>query len=225
MIPNKMNPAVLFSWLIILAVGGCSWIPRAGPSTNDVLEQGQAGGEVLFDVVQVDDRVVTTLQAQPKESFAVRFKQNAQAPELKIASGDTVSVLIWESAAGGLFSEPPPAAAPTGGRSGIEPLVPESRPPASEFGAPGRPAEIGRPQEEQPPSGGNPPAAAFSIEAAAASGRRAAIIPDQQVGADGAISVPYAGRVPAAGRFPEDVQQAIEARLAEKALEPQALVI
>jgi polysaccharide export outer membrane protein len=59
----------------------------------------------------------------------------------------------------------------------------------------------------------------------AAAGRRSAEIPDQEVGADGAISVPYAGRVPAAGRLPAEVQQAIEARLAGKALEPQVLVI
>src|SRR5207244_10748205 len=50
-------------------------------------------------------------------------------------------------------------------------------------------------------------------------------LPKQEGGADGAISVPYAGRVPAAGRLPAEVQQAIEARLAEKALGPQALVI
>jgi polysaccharide export outer membrane protein len=37
--------------------------------------------------------------------------------------------------------------------------------------------------------------------------------------------VPYAGHVPAAGRSPEDVQKTIEARLAAKALQPQALVI
>jgi polysaccharide biosynthesis/export protein len=208
--------------LVALSVGGCSWIPRAGPSTSDVLEQGQAGGEILFNVVQVDDRVVDTLIAQPKERFALRFKKDAQPPEVRIAIGDTVSVLIWESAAGGLFSEAPPTPAPSGGRSGIEPLAPESRPPAGEFGSPRRPTETGRPQEEQRPSADE----SFSIEAAAATaGRRAATIPDQQVGADGAISVPYAGRVLAAGRFPEDVQQAIEARLAEKALGPQALVI
>jgi len=51
------------------------------------------------------------------------------------------------------------------------------------------------------------------------------VIPTQQVDADGAISVPYAGRVPAAGRSAEQVQQTIEARLANKALQPQALVI
>ena len=228
-----MKPTVLLFCWVTLAVAGCSWIPRAGPSTSDVLEQGQAGGEILFDVVQVDDRVVDTLRAQPKESFALRFKESAQPPEVKIAIGDTISVVIWESAAGGLFSEAPPAPVPAGGRSQTEPLAPESRPPAggqpSEFGAPnpstGRPTETAPPPEEQRPRGTGLPQQPFSIEAAAAGGRRAATIPDQQVGADGAISVPYAGRVPAAGRFPVEVQQAIEARLAEKALGPQALVI
>ena len=229
-----MKPKVLLFYWVILAVAGCSWIPRAGPSTSDVLEQGQAGGEILFDVVQVDDRVVDTLLAQPKESFALRFRENAQPPEVKIAIGDTISVVIWESAAGGLFSEAPPALAPTGGRTATEPLAPESRPPAggqpSEVGAPnpltGRPTETAPPPEEQRPRGTGLPQQPFSMEAAAAAGgRRAATIPDQQVGADGAISVPYAGQVPAAGRFPAEVQQAIEARLAEKALGPQALVI
>jgi polysaccharide biosynthesis/export protein len=215
-----MKLAVFLFSLVVLSAGGCSWIPRAGPSTSDVLAQGQSGGEILFDVVQVDDRVVATLRAEPKESFALRFKKDAQPPEVKIAIGDTVSVLIWESAAGGLFSEPSPAL--TGGRSGIEPLAPESRPPAGEFGIPRQPTETGRPPAEQQPSAGE----SFSIEAAAAAGgRRAATIPDQEVGADGAISVPYAGRIPAAGRLPTEVQQTIEARLAEKALGPQALVI
>ena len=221
-----MKPAVFLFCLIALLVGGCSWIPRAGPSTSDVLEQGQAGGEILFDVVPVDDRVVNTLIAQPKERFALRFKKDVQPPEVKIAIGDTVSVLIWESAAGGLFSEAPPAPSPAGGRSGIEPLAPESRPLPSgqqgEFGIPRQPTETGRPQEEQRPSAGE----SFPMEAiGAAAGRRSAVIPDQEVGADGAISVPYAGRVPAAGRLPAEVQQAIEARLATKALGPQALVI
>jgi polysaccharide biosynthesis/export protein len=216
-----MKPWVFLCCLIALSVGGCSWIPRAGPSTSDVLKQGQAGGEILFDVVQVDDRVVNALIAQPKERFALRFQKDAQPPDVKIAVGDTVSVLIWESAAGGLFSETPPTRAPAGGPSGIEPLAPESRPPpAGEFGIPRRPTEPGGPQEETRPRAG----LSFPVEVSAA-GRRSAVIPDQEVGADGAISVPYAGRVPAAGRLPAEVQQAIEARLAEKALGPQILVI
>jgi polysaccharide export outer membrane protein len=226
-----MKPAVLAACLVTGLIGGCSWFPSAGPSTNEVLEQGRAGGDILFDVVEVDDRVVSTLLAQPRESFALRFKKDVQPPEVRIAVGDTISVLIWESAAGGLFSEAPPVTQPRA-RGGVEPLAPEAGPPAGdrrgEFGAPSPPVrqppgETNR-REGLPPSG-TPPGQLPLTEAAATSGRRAAIIPEQEVGADGAISVPYAGRIPAAGRMPDEVQHTIEARLAEKALEPQALVI
>ena len=55
-------------------------------------------------------------------------------------------------------------------------------------------------------------------------GSRNVTIPEQMVGQDGGISVPFAGRVTAAGRLPVEVQKAIEQRLAEKAIEPQAIV-
>ena len=224
-----MKLAILFASLLAMTLNGCSWIPRAGPSTGEVLEQARAGGEIMFDVVEVDERVVSTLLSQPQESLAARFKKTAEPPEVKIAIGDTISVLIWESAAGGLFSEAPPAPSAAGSRTGIEPLAPESRPPAGEIGAPG---VLGRPGEEAARPRTNealrriPPRGTFGIEPAATSGgRQPARIPDQLVGPDGAISVPYAGRVQAAGRSPAEVQQTIEARLAEKALQPQALVI
>ena len=47
---------------------------------------------ILFDVVEVDDRVVSTLHSQPRESFARRFDTTALPSELKIAVGDTISV-------------------------------------------------------------------------------------------------------------------------------------
>ena len=49
-------------------------------------------------------------------------------------------------------------------------------------------------------------------------------IPEQVVGRDGGISVPFAGRVPVAGRTTVEVQHEIERRLAEKAIEPQVIV-
>jgi len=55
-------------------------------------------------------------------------------------------------------------------------------------------------------------------------GSRSVTIPEQMVGQDGGISVPFADRVPAAGRLPIEVQKTIERRLAEKAIEPQAIV-
>ena len=56
------------------------------------------------------------------------------------------------------------------------------------------------------------------------SGSRSVTIPEQIVGQDGGISVPFAGRVSVAGRLPTEVQRAIEQRLAEKAIEPQVIV-
>lgn len=56
------------------------------------------------------------------------------------------------------------------------------------------------------------------------SGSRSVTIPEQVVGQDGGISVPFAGRVPVAGRLPTEVQRSIEQRLAEKAIEPQVIV-
>jgi polysaccharide biosynthesis/export protein len=208
-----MKPFVFLVCLVPLLPCGCSWLPGTGPFASEVVEQGQRAGDVLFDIVDVDDRVVSTVLAQPRESFAVRFKKDAEPPEIPIAVGDTVSVLIWESASGGLFSNAPPE---LGSRTGIEPLAPESPPAAGEANAP---------RATRRPSGTPPPESVPIEPAAGTDGRQAVIIPDQQVGADAAISVPYAGRIPAAGRSPAEVQQTIEARLAEKALGPQALVI
>lgn len=56
-------------------------------------------------------------------------------------------------------------------------------------------------------------------------GSRSAAIPEQQVAQDGSITVPYAGRIPVAGKTPSQIEQAIVDRLAGKAIEPQAVVV
>lgn len=55
-------------------------------------------------------------------------------------------------------------------------------------------------------------------------GSNSATIPEQVVGRDGGITVPYAGRVPVAGKTTRAVQQTIEQALEGKALQPQVLV-
>lgn len=57
------------------------------------------------------------------------------------------------------------------------------------------------------------------------SGSRAATIPEQVVGGrDGAITVPFAGRVPVVGRTPQQVEQEIKQALNQRAVDPQVLV-
>ena len=251
-----MKPVAYIACLMALLLGGCSLLPSAAPLASQVVAEGQAENEVLFDVVEVDNHVVSTLLAQPKESFHARFEKDQQPPELKIAVGDTLSVTIWESAAGGLFNEAPASQPSTRSRPATEPLAPESPRPTTEpptepnpgidqlLGAPNQPLgapneplgapnqPLGAPPQTSPPTAGLPPsgnipqAAPPPIEASTGAGaERSARIPDQQVAPDGAIVVPFAGRVPVAGRTPAEVQQTIEALLASKALQPQALVI
>ena len=239
-----MKLAGLFVGSTILSLAGCSILPSAGPpSASAVVASGKAGDQILFDVVQVDDRVVSTLLGQPKESFSTRFQKNPDPPELRIAIGDTISVTIWESAAGGLFSEAPERPF-TGSPPRTEPLSPEPRPAAPQspvpgaeptlepslpfgqfFGTPGPRSGAPTPPPGRPPGRDATTGPSSPETTAAPSGRQGATIPDQPVAADGAISVPYVGRVPAAGHTPQSVQQAIEGLLADKALDPQALVI
>ncbi len=58
----------------------------------------------------------------------------------------------------------------------------------------------------------------------AGTGARSAVIPEQQVGQDGAITVPYAGRLHVAGHAPSAVERLIVQRLQGQAIQPQALV-
>src|SRR5581483_8742439 len=59
--------------------------------------------EIAFNVVKIDDAVVGVLAAPPRPAFRERFKEYLPPPELKIAVGDTVSVVIWEAGPNGLF--------------------------------------------------------------------------------------------------------------------------
>jgi polysaccharide biosynthesis/export protein len=56
-------------------------------------------------------------------------------------------------------------------------------------------------------------------------GSHSVTIPDQVVAHDGAITIPFADRIAVAGKSPVEVQRIIEQRLAQKAIEPQALVV
>ncbi|HZT87276.1 MAG TPA: polysaccharide biosynthesis/export family protein [Stellaceae bacterium] len=59
---------------------------------------------------------------------------------------------------------------------------------------------------------------------APAAGAHSIALPEQVVDADGAITVPFAGRIAVDGLEPAQVQQAIAHRLADKAIDPQVIV-
>ena len=257
------------------------------PLREDVLALARPGGRVAFDVVEIDDAVLHTLLARKRPAFRRRFKQYDPPPELKIAVGDIVSVVIWESGDDGLFGNSLTELTFRAGAS-AKVLTGQLAPPEAALGVPGgltasspgmlsrllgvtpgppsEGAEAGagwlapatEPFAEQPPrqpglftgieplkgynvlsgaqqqkarpSFGLPskerrPSREQLLQLAEKSGRAGTRIPDQLVGSDGAISIPYAGRIKVAGRTPQEVQKTIQNLLAPKALDPQVLVV
>src|SRR4051812_3541202 len=136
--------------LLALPFAGCSILPTSGPQSFDV-RTGQAGGEVAslpYALVNLKPEVVRILgRYTPRLSTA--FAAKTPPRTFRFGIGDSVSVTIFESAAGGLFI---PAEA--GVRSGNFVTIPTqavdengniSVPYAGEIPAKGRtPAEIQR---------------------------------------------------------------------------------
>lgn len=112
-----MKFAVILACLTVAAAGGCSTLPTAGPTTGQVVDQSVKDDQTRFDIVDVNDHVVSTLLAQPAESFRNRFRQYGKPPSPKIGVGDTITVTIWEAAAGGLFGSAATTGVSPGSRS------------------------------------------------------------------------------------------------------------
>jgi len=68
------------------------------------------------------------------------------------------------------------------------------------------------------------PVATASQLAGTSASSHGAVLPEQTVGSDGCISIPFAGRVAVAGHSISEVQTTIEAALEGKAAKPQVLV-
>src|SRR3984957_7541148 len=167
---SRVPPRTLdcLALVVGLFLAGCGALPSDGPTASQVISQQADKKQPRFDVVDIDDRVVDNLLAQPTESFRGRFPSHGAPPEPVIGVGDSLIVTIWEAAGGGLFAS-----------ATNDEIVP---------------------------------------------GSHSVTLPEQVVARDGAISVPFGGRIHAAGRLPAEVQRAIEQRLSGKAIQPQAIV-
>jgi polysaccharide export outer membrane protein len=202
---------------VLLLLAACSTIPSTGPLRHQL--EGQAGddGQHNFDVVNIDDRVVNALLAQPEAPFRERFKKYTPPPELPVAIGDVVSVTIWESDENGLYGRSLSAAVPNP-KQVIERLhaagVPIPKGPMTPTVETQIFAELKKTAAGQ-----------LLLQSLQPAGRAGARMPDQVVGPDGGISIPYAGRIHAAGVAPSGVQKKIVDALDGKAVEPQVLVV
>jgi len=151
-------------------LSACSSLPAAGPDTSEIYAASKPQddrGLERFLIVPVVDTTIAVLKRRPIDSMYDCFGDRRGAPDVRIGTGDTVAVTIWEAAAGGLFSP-----------------------------------QLG----------------------VVSTGAPSTNIPQQQVGRDGTINVPFAGRIRVVGMTPAEVERAITNKLAGRAIEPQVLV-
>lgn len=163
---RALSPAAM------LLLAACSTLPSSGPSASSIVKQAGAANAPHYDIVDIDQRVINIIDHSGPPSFQTHFGDYRPSVEPRIGVGDSVSVVIWEAGAGGLFAN----------------------------------------------------AAMSDAGASSTSGSRDTGLPNQVVGRDGAIKVPYAGRVHVAGETIRNAEKIVEQSLKGKAISPQVII-
>jgi len=102
---------------------GCSSLPAAGPTTSeiDAASKPKSGQTVLFALIDLSPGVTSTMEKWGKPSLHGGFGNARRPPAQTIGIGDSVQIVIWEAAAGGLFSSPVVDRQASGSRSATIP--------------------------------------------------------------------------------------------------------
>ena len=163
------RPTMLSLALLVApaALVGCASLPSSGPIASQITVAAEENEQISYEVIDLNDGAAAVLKSWSPPGFGGAFQARGSAPSQRIDVGDVLTITIYESAPGGLFSPP-----------------------------------------------------ATSV----AAGSRQVLLPSQTVDRDGQISVPYGGRVRAAGMTPAQLSRQIEAMLVGKAIQPQAIV-
>ena len=106
--------------LLAGAVAGCAVLPSSGPTRTEI-EMAQPEDDTRYLLVDVDDRTLSLLASERGPTLGSRFGDYRPPSRYVVGVGDTISVTIWEAAAGGLFSGPVIDRLGTGSRSAAIP--------------------------------------------------------------------------------------------------------
>ena len=92
-------------------MSGCTYVPAVGPTAGAIQAGAEAvatDGAVLarYEIIDVTPAVVEALRGRPLDSLLASFGDHRPSSGPVIGIGDMVSVSIWETGSGGLFSGP-----------------------------------------------------------------------------------------------------------------------
>jgi polysaccharide biosynthesis/export protein len=114
------NTRFVAAFSLLTLVGACSTLPGSGPTKQQVIEQETAENG-LFTIIELNSATAAILQTRQLPSFRGQFGDYRPAPDQRIGTGDSLTVTIFEAAAGGLFSAPAVDRLGPGSRSAVIP--------------------------------------------------------------------------------------------------------
>jgi len=80
-------------------------LPSAGPTAAELVANESSENVISgYVVVDIDARVTSILAKRQVPTLYGMFKDSRKPPDVRIGTGDSVTITIWEAAAGGLFS-------------------------------------------------------------------------------------------------------------------------
>ncbi|GAC1553164.1 MAG: polysaccharide biosynthesis/export family protein [Beijerinckiaceae bacterium] len=109
---------------LAVATAGCSSLPSQGPSAFAILQEGSPVDPDIaphFLITDLNDYSVGIAERSRLPSLLARFGNYRAPPAPVIGVGDSISVTVWEAAAGGLFSSPSLGGVTTGSHSSVIP--------------------------------------------------------------------------------------------------------
>lgn len=99
----RLKSCLALAWCIVapMMLGGCGFIPMAGPASIDV--QAENSTTLPFAVVKLDSAAVQALEKFEPNVLAGVFADGRPPASIRFGVGDVVSVTIFEASAGGLY--------------------------------------------------------------------------------------------------------------------------
>lgn len=94
-------------------LGGCDQIPTLGPHLGEIVDEAKVAGRYGFVLVNVDNDVLHAANRIPHATLR-QFFPGDQPVVPRIGPGDVLTVTIFESGAGELFTPPTPQQLPYG---------------------------------------------------------------------------------------------------------------
>ncbi|GLK83926.1 polysaccharide biosynthesis/export family protein [Ancylobacter defluvii] len=114
---------VISTLLSAIILTGCSMIPSAGPNRQQISDAAKSQDPETADflLLDVNNDVLRALSHYAPPTLEGSFGNRKRPSKYVIGVGDSVTVTIWEGAAGGLFSRPASDVLGTGSQSAAIP--------------------------------------------------------------------------------------------------------